>query len=102
MYDRKGYAIKVSMKNVSSRVASCPAHFAIMLWLLHKLLPRNEDYIRIGPSKYRDWQVLAYENIMDKQLFRIEQLLHVKYLWSATSGSREMSLHATYGYSPME
>ena len=80
LYNRKGHATKVRMTNVSSRVSSCPAHFPILLWLPHELLPRDEGYVRIGASKYRDWQVLAYEHIMDKQLFRTKQRLYAEWL----------------------
>ena len=72
--------MKVGMTNVSSRVASCPAHFLILLWLPHELLPRDEGYVGIGASNYRDCQVLAYEHVMEKHLFRTEQRLYVEWL----------------------
>ena len=66
-YNRKGHATNVRMTNVLSRVASCPARFPILICLLQELLPRDEGYVRVGASKYSDWQVLAYEHVMDKQ-----------------------------------
>ncbi|ETM00030.1 hypothetical protein L917_03216, partial [Phytophthora nicotianae] len=35
-------------------------------------LPRGESYVRSDSKKYKDWQVLAYENCLDQQLFRRE------------------------------
>ena len=68
------------MTNVSSRVASCPAHFPILLYLQHELLPPDEGYVRIGACKYSDWQVLAYEHVIDKPFFSTKQLLYTEWL----------------------
>ena len=47
MYNRKGHAKKVRMTNVSSRFASCPAHFPVLLWVPHDMLPQDEGYVRV-------------------------------------------------------
>ena len=65
LYNRTGDATNVRMTNVSSRVASCPEHFPILLWLPNELIPRYEGYVRIEALKYHDWRVLAIEQVMD-------------------------------------
>ena len=50
--------------SVSARSASCLAHFPVLLWLSHDMLPRNKGYIRLNATRYHDWKVLAYANNM--------------------------------------
>ncbi|ETL27472.1 hypothetical protein L916_18985 [Phytophthora nicotianae] len=33
-------------------------------------LSRGEGYVRLDSKNYKDWQVLAYENCRDRQLFK--------------------------------
>uniref|UniRef100_M4BQC9 Uncharacterized protein n=1 Tax=Hyaloperonospora arabidopsidis (strain Emoy2) TaxID=559515 RepID=M4BQC9_HYAAE len=42
MYNRTRNKAKVRMTNVSTRVASCPEHLPILLWMPHKLLAHEE------------------------------------------------------------
>ncbi|KAI9994456.1 hypothetical protein PInf_011086 [Phytophthora infestans] len=45
----------------------------------HDLWPHgvlaNEGYVRVNSAKYRDWQILAFESAMDKNLLQKEQRL---------------------------
>ena len=73
IYIRKEPSTRVRLMNVSTRSASCPAHFPVLVWLPHEVLPRNDGYVIINATKYHDWQELAYENVMGGRLFRKEQ-----------------------------
>jgi hypothetical protein len=73
-------ALKVRLTNVSSKRAECSAHFPIILWIPHEVLPREEGYVRVESSKYKDWQVLAYEGVLDKELYRKEQAMYMEWL----------------------
>ncbi|POM66877.1 Hypothetical protein PHPALM_17196 [Phytophthora palmivora] len=57
----------------------CPAHFPVVIRLPHGKLP-PEGYVRLNSAKYRDWQVLAYESAIDKDLLRKEQELYADWL----------------------
>ena len=45
------------MKNISTKCASCPAHYPVLLWLPYEVLPRDDGYVRLNATKYHDWQV---------------------------------------------
>ncbi|KAI9998095.1 hypothetical protein PInf_002429 [Phytophthora infestans] len=40
----------------------------------------NEGYVRVNSAKYRDWQILAFESAMDKDLLQKEQRLYNDWL----------------------
>ncbi|KAI9981758.1 hypothetical protein PInf_009528 [Phytophthora infestans] len=40
----------------------------------------NEGYVRVNSAKYRDWQILAFESAMDKDLLQKEQRLYDDWL----------------------
>ncbi|KAI9982062.1 hypothetical protein PInf_008115 [Phytophthora infestans] len=40
----------------------------------------NEGYVRVNSAKYRDWQILAFESAMDKDLLQKEQRLYEDWL----------------------
>ncbi|KAI9981163.1 hypothetical protein PInf_010793 [Phytophthora infestans] len=40
----------------------------------------NEGYVRVSSAKYRDWQILAFESAMDKDLMQKEQRLYEDWL----------------------
>ncbi|KAI9990445.1 hypothetical protein PInf_021420 [Phytophthora infestans] len=48
----------------------------------HDLWPHgvlaNEGYVRVSSAKYRDWQILAFESAMDKDLLQKEQRLRIE------------------------
>ncbi|KAI9994434.1 hypothetical protein PInf_011064 [Phytophthora infestans] len=48
----------------------------------HDLWPHgvlaNEGYVRVNSAKYRDWQILAFESAMDKNLLQKEQRLKIE------------------------
>ena len=73
MYNRKEKAMTVRLTNVSTRSASCPAHYSVLLWLPHVVLPRNDGYVILNATNYHDWQVLAYGNAMGGRLFKKEE-----------------------------
>ncbi|GMF38680.1 unnamed protein product [Phytophthora fragariaefolia] len=54
-------------------------HFPVLNWTPHGVLP-PEGFVRLSSAKYRDWQVLAYEAAMDKDLLRQEQQLYDEWL----------------------
>ncbi|KAJ8571561.1 hypothetical protein ON010_g5274 [Phytophthora cinnamomi] len=67
---------KVFLTNVSEKLVWCPAHFSVILWLLHRELPPDDGFVRLNSAKCRDWQVLAYETAIDKSLLRKEHRLY--------------------------
>ncbi|GMF52143.1 unnamed protein product [Phytophthora fragariaefolia] len=57
----------------------CPAHFPVLNWASHGILP-PEGFVRLSSAKYRDWQVLAYETAIDKDLLRKERQLYDEWM----------------------
>ncbi|GMF52883.1 unnamed protein product [Phytophthora fragariaefolia] len=55
-------------------------HFPLLLWAPHGELPPDDGYVRLNSAKYSDWQVLAYEAAMDKDLLKREQQLYADWL----------------------
>ncbi|KAI9993649.1 hypothetical protein PInf_015935 [Phytophthora infestans] len=45
-----------------------------------KLPRRQPRYVRVSSAKYRDWQILAFESAMDKDLLQKEQRLYEDWL----------------------
>ncbi|POM77268.1 Hypothetical protein PHPALM_5375 [Phytophthora palmivora] len=76
-----------SLTSSPRSLATCPratsvwttAHFPVVIWLPHGKLP-PEGYVRLNSAKYRDWQVLAYESAIDKELLYKEQELYADWL----------------------
>ncbi|KAE9209092.1 hypothetical protein PF004_g16572 [Phytophthora fragariae] len=58
----------------------CPAHFPVVQWVPHEVLPLTEGYVRVDSTKYRDWQVLAYNSAIDRDLLKKEQRLYAEWL----------------------
>ncbi|KAL4140283.1 hypothetical protein PRNP1_014568 [Phytophthora ramorum] len=79
-HNAKGRAVRVLLTNISSRLTWCPAHFPVIMWIPHGVLPRDEGYVRVNSAKYRDWQILAYEGALDNRLLKREQRLHMEWL----------------------
>ncbi|GMF53921.1 unnamed protein product [Phytophthora fragariaefolia] len=57
----------------------CPAHFPVLNRAPHGILP-PEGFVRLSSAKYRDWQVLAYETAIDKDLLRKERQLYGEWM----------------------
>ncbi|POM70810.1 Hypothetical protein PHPALM_12701 [Phytophthora palmivora] len=75
----KGKATRVYLTSTRPTSVWCPAHFPVVIWLPHGMLP-PEGYVRLNSAKYRDWQVLAYESAIDKDLLYKEQELYADWL----------------------
>ncbi|GMF45669.1 unnamed protein product [Phytophthora fragariaefolia] len=79
-HSSRGKPTRVLLTNVSGKPVWCPAHFPVILWAPHGELPPDDGYVRLNSAKYRDWQVLAYEAAMDKDLLKKEQRLCADWL----------------------
>ncbi|GMF50650.1 unnamed protein product [Phytophthora fragariaefolia] len=79
-HSSRGKPTRVLLTNVSGKPVWCPAHFPVMLWAPHGELPPDDGYVRLNSAKYSDWQVLAYEAAMDKDLLKSEQQLYADWL----------------------
>ncbi|POM73052.1 Hypothetical protein PHPALM_10138, partial [Phytophthora palmivora] len=75
----KGTATRVYLTSTRPTSVWCPAHFPVVIWLPHGKLP-PEGYVRLNSAKYRDWQILAYESAIDKDLLYKEQELYADWL----------------------
>ncbi|GMF63245.1 unnamed protein product [Phytophthora fragariaefolia] len=67
---------RVLLTNANGKPVWCPDHFPVILWAPHGELPPDDGYVRLNSAKYSDWQVLAYEAGMDKDLLKREQRLY--------------------------
>ncbi|KAE8989787.1 hypothetical protein PR001_g18697 [Phytophthora rubi] len=79
---QRGKIDRVRLTNISDRLTSCPAHFPVLMWVPIGDLPKSDEYVRIGSSRYRDWQILAYEGGRDKAVLRREGELYSPWLAS--------------------
>ncbi|POM72530.1 Reverse transcriptase [Phytophthora palmivora] len=75
----KGKATRVYLTSTRPTSVWCPAHFPVVIWLPHGMLP-PEGYVRLNSAKYRDWQVLAYELAIDNDWLYKEQELYANWL----------------------
>ncbi|POM75789.1 LOW QUALITY PROTEIN: Hypothetical protein PHPALM_7058 [Phytophthora palmivora] len=75
----KGKATRAIFTSTRPTSVWCPAHFPVVIWLPHGMLP-PEGYVRLNSAKYQDWQVLAYESAIDKDLLYKEQELYADWL----------------------
>ncbi|GMF44324.1 unnamed protein product [Phytophthora lilii] len=71
---------RVRLTNLTDKLVSCPVHLPVVVWVPAGLLPRDVGYVRLDSAKYREWQVLAYEAVRDKTLFRWEGELYDQWL----------------------
>ncbi|OWY97283.1 hypothetical protein PHMEG_00032233 [Phytophthora megakarya] len=51
-------------------------HFPILAWVPLGHLPRDVGYVRLDSVKYTEWQVLAYAEARDKDLYKKEEKLY--------------------------
>ncbi|GMF37793.1 unnamed protein product [Phytophthora lilii] len=71
---------RVRLTNLTDKLVSCPVHLPVVVWVPAGSLPRDVGYVRLDSAKYREWQVLAYEAVRDKTLFRWEGELYDQWL----------------------
>ncbi|GMG17783.1 unnamed protein product [Phytophthora fragariaefolia] len=76
----KGRPTRVRLTNLTDRLVLCPTHLAIVAWVPIGTLPKQVGYVRLDSKKYSEWQVLAYEAVRDKTLFRRERELYEEWL----------------------
>ncbi|GMF29584.1 unnamed protein product [Phytophthora lilii] len=77
---RRGKPHRVRLTNVTSRSAYCPAHLPLLVWTPHGELPREPGYVRLNAARYNEWQVLAYANAREKELYKKERELYEQWL----------------------
>ncbi|KAG6623045.1 uncharacterized protein IUM83_12331 [Phytophthora cinnamomi] len=77
---RQGKVSRVRVTNVSDRLLSCRAHTPLLLWVPIGDLPYDEGYTRLESTKYREWQVAAFEESRDEDLLQREYELYQKWL----------------------
>ncbi|GMF45677.1 unnamed protein product [Phytophthora fragariaefolia] len=53
--NRSGRATRVLLTSVKPSLTWCPAHFPVLNWTPHGILP-PEGFVRLSSAKYRDWQ----------------------------------------------
>ncbi|GMF51326.1 unnamed protein product [Phytophthora fragariaefolia] len=75
-----GRPTRVGLTNLTDRLVLCPTHLAIVAWVPIGTLPKQVGYVRLDSKKYSEWQVLAYEAVRDKTLFRRERELYEEWL----------------------
>ncbi|OWY95212.1 hypothetical protein PHMEG_00034844 [Phytophthora megakarya] len=72
----RGKPVCVRLTNVSDGTARCYKHSSVVLWIPKEELPREVGYDRLDPSKYNEWQVLAYAEGRDATLLQKEKELY--------------------------
>ncbi|GMF47134.1 unnamed protein product [Phytophthora fragariaefolia] len=78
--NKHGNVARVLLTSTKSSMTWCPAHFPVLNWAPHGILP-PEGFIRLSSAKYRDWQVLlAYETAIDKDRLRKERQLYDEWM----------------------
>ncbi|KAE8975335.1 hypothetical protein PR002_g25628 [Phytophthora rubi] len=56
-FTHNGRPSRVLLTNTGGKPGSCPAHFPVVQWVPHEVLPLTEGYVRVDSTKYRDWQL---------------------------------------------
>ncbi|KAE9020940.1 hypothetical protein PR001_g13478 [Phytophthora rubi] len=79
-FTHNGRPSRVLLTNTGEKPGSCPAHFPVVQWVPHEVLPLTEGYVRVDSTKYIDWQVLAYDSAIDRDLLKKEQRLYAEWL----------------------
>ncbi|KAE9289635.1 hypothetical protein PR003_g25503 [Phytophthora rubi] len=79
-FTHNGRPSRVLLTNTGEKPGSCPAHFPVVQWVPHEVLPLTEGYVRVDSTKYRDCQVLAYDSAIDRDLLKKEQRLYAEWL----------------------
>ncbi|GMG17541.1 unnamed protein product [Phytophthora fragariaefolia] len=76
---KHGKVARVLLTNPKSSMTWCPAHFPVLNCAPHGILP-PEGFVRLSSAKYRDWQILAYETAIGKDLLRKERQLYDEWM----------------------
>ncbi|GMF40618.1 unnamed protein product [Phytophthora lilii] len=71
---------RVRLTNLTDKLVACPVYLPVVVWVPAGSLPRDVGYVRLDSAKYREWQVLAYEAVRDKTLFRWKGELYDQWL----------------------
>ncbi|KAE9078137.1 hypothetical protein PF010_g23243 [Phytophthora fragariae] len=79
-FTHHGRPSRVLLTNTGEKPGSCPAHFPVVQWVPHEVLPLTEGYVRVDSTKYRDWRVLAYDSVIDRGLLKKEQRMYAEWL----------------------
>ncbi|KAE9080109.1 hypothetical protein PF005_g22769 [Phytophthora fragariae] len=53
-FTRNGRPSRVLLTNTGEKPGSRPAHFPVVQWMPHEVLPLTEGYVRMDSTKYRD------------------------------------------------
>ncbi|OWY95778.1 LOW QUALITY PROTEIN: hypothetical protein PHMEG_00034135 [Phytophthora megakarya] len=77
---RKRWPYRVRLTNITDHTVYCPAHFPILAWVPLGHLPQDVGYVRLDSVKYTEWQVLAYAEARDKDLYKKEEKLYEQWL----------------------
>ncbi|KAE9284952.1 hypothetical protein PR003_g26723, partial [Phytophthora rubi] len=80
IHSSRGKPTRVVLTNVSGKLVWCPTHFPVVHWAPYGELAPDDGYVRLTSARYRDWQVLAYEAAVDKDLLKREQRLYDEWL----------------------
>ncbi|KAE9273219.1 hypothetical protein PR003_g29968 [Phytophthora rubi] len=80
IHSSRGKPTRVLLTNVSGKLVWCPAHFPVVHWAPYGELAPDDGYVRLTSARYRDWQVLAYEAAIDKDMLKREQRLYDEWL----------------------
>ncbi|OWY99818.1 hypothetical protein PHMEG_00029121 [Phytophthora megakarya] len=91
---RRKWPYRVRLTNITDHTAYCPAHFPILAWIPLGPLLRDIGYVRLDLVKYTEWQVLAYAQARDKDLYKKEERLYEQ--WLATQPSAVTRTEFTY------
>ncbi|KAG6623626.1 uncharacterized protein IUM83_02078 [Phytophthora cinnamomi] len=76
----RGRPVRIRLTNATDRLASCPVHFPVIVWVPIGSLPKTEGYVQLDSAKYKEWQVLAYAAARDKTLLKWEAELYQQWL----------------------
>ncbi|KAE8879242.1 hypothetical protein PF003_g36804 [Phytophthora fragariae] len=77
---KRGTPDRVRLTNITNKLASCPIHLLIVVWVPTGSLPKTEGYVQLDSAKYTEWQLLAYAAVRDKTLFEWEAQLYEEWL----------------------
>ncbi|KAG6591092.1 uncharacterized protein IUM83_11293 [Phytophthora cinnamomi] len=50
----KGRPVRIRLTNATDRLASCPVHFPVIVWVPIGSLPKTKGYVRIDSAKYKE------------------------------------------------
>ncbi|KAG2765214.1 hypothetical protein Pcac1_g23208 [Phytophthora cactorum] len=83
--NRRGDLAKVCLTKVAGRDTTCDVFTDFVVWVPHGDLPREAGHVRPKSRRYKDWQVLAYEDFRDPTLLGLEREHYER--WAAAQPS---------------